>query len=64
MNEPKPLDNFYKDSDSEKLLNSALKKKLKLSFEMRIESHENARKLVAELSQAGAKQRARSKQAS
>jgi len=64
MNEPKPLENFYKDSDSEKLLNSALKEKLKLSFEMRIESHENARKLVEELSQAGAKQRARSKQAS
>jgi hypothetical protein len=63
MNKPK-TDNSFKDSDSEKLLNSALKEKLKLSFEMRIESHENARKLVEELSQAGAEQRARSKQAS
>jgi hypothetical protein len=63
MNKPK-TDNLFKNSDSEKLLTSALNEKIKLSFEMRIESHENARKLVEELSQAGAEQRARSKQAS
>lgn len=62
MNKSNKLDIF--GNDSEALLISALIERLKLSFEMRIESHENARKLVEELSQAGAKQRARSKQAS
>ncbi|MBT7611031.1 MAG: hypothetical protein HN576_14815 [Bacteriovoracaceae bacterium] len=64
MNKSKIRDNSINESDSEKLLISALNEKLKLSFEMRIESHENARKLVGELSKAGQEQRARSKQAS
>ncbi|MBT4792495.1 MAG: hypothetical protein HON90_13065 [Halobacteriovoraceae bacterium] len=64
MNKPIKLDYSIIESDSEELLYSALKEKLKLSFELRIESHENARKLVEDLSQAGQEQRARSKQAS
>ena len=51
-------------SDSQELLKSALKEKLEHTFEARIESHENARRLVQELNQAGQEQRARSKQAS
>ncbi len=60
MNKQKNTQHF----DSQKLLESALLEKLELNFEARIESHENARKLVQELKQAGQEQRARSQQAS
>ena len=36
--------------DSDQLVNSAIEKKLALSVEERIESHENARKLIRDLS--------------
>ena len=38
--------------DSNKLQDSALEKKLSLSIEARIESHENARQLISDLSNA------------
>ena len=50
--------------ESRHLLESAVVEKLRLSYEERIESHENARKLVAELQRAGEDLRARSEKAS
>ncbi len=64
MNTIKKIDYSPDDCDSEKLLISALEEKINLSFEQRIESHENARRLVDQLFQAGEDYRARSKQAS
>ncbi len=52
------------DPISDNLNTSAILEKLSLSFEERIESHENARKLVEELSHAGESLRARSQEAS
>ena len=47
-----------------KLLESALLEKLNLSIEERIDSHENARRLVNELKVIGEQLRARSEEAS
>jgi hypothetical protein len=52
------------DKNSEKLLISALTKKINLSVEERIESHENARELLNDLSTASKDLSARSKEAS
>ena len=52
------------DKESESLLESALKERLKLTVEQRIESHENARRLVSDLQRAGESLRARSNKAS
>jgi hypothetical protein len=48
----------------EQLLISAIEQRLELSFEERIEAHEQARKLVEDLSREGDKLRAGSKEAS
>lgn len=40
------------EADSSKLQDSALENKLSLSIEERIESHENARQLISDLSNA------------
>lgn len=64
MNEVKDSEKIFTNEDSEALVESALIEKLKLTFEQRIESHENARKLVLDLQQAGEKSRARSEKAS
>lgn len=60
MSEAKDPEKIFTNEDSEALVESALREKLKLTFEQRIESHENARKLVLDLQQAGEKSRARS----
>ena len=60
MSEAKDSEKIFTNEDSEALVESALIEKLKLTFEQRIESHENARKLVLDLQQAGEKSRARS----
>lgn len=52
------------DTTSNSLLDSAIAEKLKLSFEQRIEAHENALKLLNELKIIGENLRAGSEQAS
>ncbi len=49
---------------SQQLLESAIESNLKLSYEARIEAHENARRLAADLRQAGEALRAKSQGAS
>jgi len=51
-------------NNQEKLQISALEHNLNLSYEERIEAHENARKLVEDLKLAGEQARAKSNQAS
>lgn len=51
-------------SDQNSLLISALEMNLELSYEQRIEAHENSRSLVNDLSEAGEKLRAGSEEAS
>ena len=53
-----------RNDNSNSLLESAVAEKLKLSYEDRIESHENARKLVFDLQNAGENLRAKSEKAS
>jgi vacuolar-type H+-ATPase subunit H len=50
--------------DSEKLLESALESNIKLTYEARIEAHENARQLLADLRQAGEELRAKPQRSS
>ena len=52
------------ESDSEKLLISALEKNLSMSIEERIDSHENARQLAEDLSNSKKELSARPKEAS
>lgn len=52
------------EEKSELLIESALSIKLQLSFEERIESHENARQLISDLSNAPKDLSARPKEAS
>jgi len=54
----------FSAEETDQLLESVLKDKLSLSIEERIASHENARRLLKDLYQAGKELRARSKQAS
>lgn len=50
--------------DSQKLLEAAIESRLKLTYEERIEAHENARKLMEDLRSAGEAQRAESQSSS
>ncbi len=52
------------EQDSDQLLVASLLERLGLTPEMRIEAHENARKLVADLYEAGKNLNARSQEAS
>ncbi len=52
------------ENEQEKLLISAIKEKLKLSFEERIESHEKARELLNDLREAGKEKNAKPEEAS
>jgi len=52
------------ESNSEKLLISALRKNLSMSIEERVNAHENARQLVKDLSNSKKELSARSKEAS
>lgn len=52
------------NQDQKTLQNQALERNLNLTYEERIEAHENARKLVEDLQQAGEKARAGSQKAS
>ena len=56
--------NIMNETDSNKLLISALEKNLSLSVEERIEAHENARKLVEDLKNAKKEPDAGSQEAS
>jgi hypothetical protein len=46
--------------DSEKLIESAIESNLQMTYEDRIEAHENARQLLIDLQQAGEDLRAKS----
>lgn len=48
------------DNDSTELLESAIELKLAMSYEERIEAHENALRLLNDLKQAGEENRAKS----
>jgi hypothetical protein len=50
--------------DLEKFLNSAIESNLRMTYESRIESHENARHLLVDLREAGDNLRARSQSSS
>ena len=49
-----------KITDSEKLLESAIESNLQMTYENRIEAHENARELLIDLQKAGEELRAKS----
>lgn len=52
------------EQDSKKLLDAAITERLAMSYEQRIESHENARQLAEELKKAGETLHAKSQSAS
>lgn len=47
------------ESDSRLLLESAIESNLKMSYESRVDAHENARRLMEDLKQVGEKLRAK-----
>jgi hypothetical protein len=47
-------------ADAEKLLKSAIDLRLRMTYEERVEAHENARQLLADLKQVGEARRAKS----
>ena len=51
-------------TDSRKLLEFAIEANLKMTYENRIDAHENARELLVDLRQAGEKLRAKSQSSS